>query len=93
MSPEEFRKQVRAGKILPAYLFLGSQDLLKAEAVDELARAAGRGSVRTFSGGGVDAGTLIEARQNLSLLDPVAVIVVRQAAKLKSGPGRAWAAP
>jgi DNA polymerase-3 subunit delta len=84
LSPEDFRKQVRAGKLLPAYLFLGTQDLLKAEAVDELARAAGRGSVRTFSGGSVDAGTLIEARQNLSLLDPVAVIVVRQAAKVKS---------
>ena len=84
MTPDDFRKQIRAGKLLPAYLFLGTQDLLKSEAVDELARAAGRGSVRTFSGGSVDAGTLIEARQNLSLLDPVAVIVVRQAAKLKS---------
>jgi len=81
---EDFRRNVRAGKILPAYLFLGSQDLLKAEAVEELVRAAGRGSVRSFSGSSVDAGTIIEARQNLSLLDPVAVIVIRQAGKFKS---------
>ncbi len=84
MTVDDFRRQVRAGKILPAYAFLGSQDLLKAEAVEELVRAAGRGSVRTFSGSSVDAGAIIEARQNLSLLDPVAVIVVRQAGKFKS---------
>ena len=84
MTLEDFRKQLRAGKILPAYLFVGSQDLLKAEAVEDLVRAVGRGSVRSFSGGSVDAGTIIEARQNLSLLDPVAVIVVRQAAKFRS---------
>lgn len=80
-----FRRELRQkGKIQPAYLFSGEQDLLKAEAVEELRRAVGgaRGAVRSFSGGGADAQAIFEVRQNLSLLDPVAVIVVRQAARL-----------
>jgi len=68
-------------KLLPAYLFTGDQDLLKAEAVEKLRKAAGGGSVRSFYGG-VKVGEILEARQNGSLFDPVAVIVVRQAAKL-----------
>ncbi|HSD09929.1 MAG TPA: DNA polymerase III subunit delta [Candidatus Binatia bacterium] len=80
-----FRAALRRKQLLPAYLFTGTQDLLKAEAVDELRRAAGgeRSTVRSFFGGESDvAKKILEAKQNLSLLDPVAVIAVRQAAKL-----------
>jgi DNA polymerase III subunit delta len=80
-----FRASLRQKKILPAYLFTGTQDLLKAEALEDLRRTAGgeRGTVQSFFGGESDAAKkILEAKQNLSLLDPVAVIVVRQAAKL-----------
>jgi DNA polymerase III subunit delta len=83
MKPAELRHQIREGRILPAYLFLGSQDLLKAEAVEALRRAAGPGAARSFTAGAADAATILEARQNQSLFDPAAVIVVRQAAKLR----------
>jgi DNA polymerase III subunit delta len=78
-----FRGQLAQKKILRAYLFSGDQDLLKAEALQELRSAVGgeRGTVRTFIGGETSAGEILEAQQNLSLLDPVAVIVVRQAGK------------
>jgi len=80
-----FRAALRQKKILSAYLFTGPQDLLKAEALEDLRRTVGgeRGTVRSFFGGESDAAKkILEAKQNLSLLDPVAVIVVRQAAKL-----------
>lgn len=85
MDPVAFRSRLRAGRLLAAYLFSGDQDLLKAEALEELRRAVGRGrgSVRKFFGGAVEATEILEARQNLSLLEPVAVIVVRQAARLR----------
>ncbi len=80
-----FRNELRQKrKLKPAYLFSGDQDLLKGEALEELRRAAGgdRGAVRTFFGSGVDAGAVFEVRQNLSLLAPVAVILVRQASRI-----------
>jgi DNA polymerase III subunit delta len=85
VDPATFRSRLRDKKLLAVYLFSGDQDLLKAEALEELRRAVGveRGSVRKFFGGSVEAGEILEARQNLSLLDPVAVIVVRQAARLR----------
>ncbi|HUE39456.1 MAG TPA: DNA polymerase III subunit delta [Candidatus Binatia bacterium] len=92
MDPQAFRAQLRQKKILAAYLFTGDQDLLKAEAVEELRRTvgAGRGSVRSFVGGG--AAAVLESQRNLSLLDPVAVIVVRQAGKLAKSEAEALAA-
>lgn len=89
-----FRRELRQKeKIQPAYLFSGDQDLLKAEALEELRHAVGgdRGSLRRFFGAAVDAGQIFEVRQNLSLLDPVAVIVVRQAARLGSAAREALA--
>jgi DNA polymerase III subunit delta len=78
-----FRAHLRQKKIFPAYLFTGDQDLLKSEAVDELRRlvAGERAAVRSFFGA-VAARDVVEAHQNLSLLEPVGAIVVRQAAKL-----------
>ncbi len=90
-----FRAALRQKKILPAYLFTGAQDLLKAEALEELRRAAGgeRATVRSFFGGESEAARkILEAKQNLSLLDPVAAIVVRQAAKLPRAEAEALAA-
>jgi len=80
-----FRNQLRLKKVSSAYLFTGSQDLLKAEALEELRQAVAgdRGTVRTFIAGETSAGAILEAQRNLSLLDPVAVIVIRNAAKLK----------
>jgi DNA polymerase-3 subunit delta len=80
---EALRAELRQRKIRPAYLFVGDQDLLKADALEEIRRAAGgeRGTVRSFFGT-ARAGDVLEAQRNLSLLDPVAAIVVRQAAKL-----------
>jgi DNA polymerase III subunit delta len=80
---ETFRGELRQRRIRSAYLFVGDQDLLKADALEEIRRAAGgeRGTVRSFFGA-VRARDVLEAQQNLSLLDPVAAIVVRQAAKL-----------
>jgi len=82
VEPQAFRAALGEKRILSAYLFTGDQDLLKAQAVEALRRAVAgeRGSVRSFVGGGVD--EILEAQRNLSLLDPVAVIVVRQAGKL-----------
>ncbi|MGH7899208.1 MAG: DNA polymerase III subunit delta [Candidatus Binatia bacterium] len=79
-----FRNQLRQKKLLRAYLFSGDQDLLKAEALKDLRIAVGgeRGSVRSFVGNEAGAGEILEAQQNLSLLDPVAVVLVRQAARL-----------
>jgi DNA polymerase-3 subunit delta len=79
---QAFRAALGEKRILSAYLFTGDQDLLKAQAVEALRRAVAgeRGSVRSFVGGGVD--EILEAQRNLSLLDPVAVVVVRQAGKL-----------
>ena len=86
MDPASFRKRLREKppSLLSAYLFSGEQDLLKAEALEELRRvsAGERGTVRTFFGGATGAVEILETRQNLSLLDPVAAIVVRQAARL-----------
>jgi DNA polymerase III subunit delta len=90
-----FRAALRKKKILPAYLFTGAQDLLKAEALEELRRTAGgeRGTVRSFFGGESEAAQkILEAKQNLSLLDPVAAIVVRLAAKLPRAEAEALAA-
>jgi DNA polymerase III subunit delta len=80
---QALRGELRQRKIRPAYLFVGDQDLLKADALEEIRRAAGgeRGTVRSFFGA-ARARDVLEAQQNLSLLDPVAAIVVRQAAKL-----------
>jgi DNA polymerase-3 subunit delta len=80
---EALRGELRQRKIRPAYLFVGDQDLLKADALEEIRRAAGgqRATVRSFFGS-TKAREVLEAQQNLSLLDPVAAIVVRQAAKL-----------
>jgi DNA polymerase-3 subunit delta len=89
-----FRAALRRKQFLPAYLFAGTQDLLKAEALEELRRAAGgeRGAVRSFFGGESEAAKrILEAKQNLSLLDPVGVIAVRQAAKLPRAEGEALA--
>ena len=82
MDPSAFHSQLREKKILGAYLFVGDQDLLKAQAVETLCRAVGgeRGAVRTFVPGAAE--EIIEAQRNLSLLDPVAVVLIRQAAKL-----------
>lgn len=91
-----FRSHLRRQpkRLLAAYLFSGEQDLLKAEALEELRRAAGgeRGAVRSFFGAGTEAGQILEARQNLSLLDPVAVVAVRQAARLSREDGERLAA-
>ena len=78
-----FRAHLRQKKPLAAYLFIGDQDLLKSEAVDELRRvvAGERAAVRSFFGA-TPVRDILEARQNLSLLEPVGAIVVRQAAKL-----------
>ncbi len=83
MDAEALRGELRQRKIRPAYLFLGDQDLLKADALEAIRRASGgdRGTVRSFFCG-AKARDVLEAQQNLSLLDPVAAIVVRQAAKL-----------
>ena len=83
MDIEAFRGELRQRKIRPAYLFVGDQDLLKAGALEEIRLAAGgqRATVRSFFGS-AKAREVLEAQQNLSLLDPVAAIVVRQAAKL-----------
>jgi len=80
---EGFRGELRQRKIRPAYLFVGDQDLLKVDALEELRRAAGgeRATVRSFFGS-AKAREILEAQQNLSLLDPVAAIVIRQASKL-----------
>jgi DNA polymerase-3 subunit delta len=80
---QALRGEIRQGKIRPAYLFVGDQDLLKADALEEIRRTAGgaRGTVRSFFGS-VRARDVLETQQNLSLLDPVAAIVVRQAAKI-----------
>jgi DNA polymerase-3 subunit delta len=80
---QALRRELRQRKIRPAYLFVGDQDLLKADALEEIRRAAvgDRGTIRSFFGT-AKARDVLEAQQNLSLLDPVAVIVVRQAAKL-----------
>jgi DNA polymerase-3 subunit delta len=90
-----FRAALRQKKILPAYIFTGTQDLLKAEALEDLRRTAGgEGStVRSFFGGESDAAKkILEAKQNLALLGPVAVIVVRQATKLARAEAEALAA-
>lgn len=57
---------------------------MKERAVEALRLAAGgdRGVARRLHAGDVGAADLVVARQNLSLLDPIAVIVVRHAAKL-----------
>lgn len=89
-----FRAALRAKKTLPVYLFTGDQDLLKAEALEDLRRAAGRerGAVRSFYGGESEAAKkVLETKRNLSLLDPVVVIVVRQAAKLPRAEAEALA--
>jgi DNA polymerase III delta subunit len=80
---EALRGELRQRKVRPAYLFVGDQDLLKVDALEEIRRAAGgaRATVRSFFGS-AKAREVLEAQQNLSLLDPVAAIVVRQAAKL-----------
>jgi len=83
VDPQAFRSALRQKKVHPAYLFTGDQDLLKSEAVEELCRvAAGERAVTRSFFGAVAASDVLEARQNLSLLEPVGVIVVRQAAKL-----------
>ncbi len=91
-----FRSRLREKprKLLVAYLFSGDQDLLKAEAIEELRGAVGgaRGAVRSFFGAGTEAGRILEARQNLSLLEPVAVVVVRQAARFSKDDGERLAA-
>jgi DNA polymerase-3 subunit delta len=93
VDPTAFRNRLREKKVLAVYLFSGDQDLLKAEALEELRRTVGgeRSSIRKFFGGGVEAGEILEARQNLSLLDPVAVILVRQAARLRKADADALA--
>ena len=81
MSPEDLARELKQGRIRPAYLFAGERELSKEKALAALA-AAGRGAVRRFIGNETRAVDLLEAQRNLSLLDPVAVIVVRQAARL-----------
>jgi DNA polymerase-3 subunit delta len=80
---QALRTELRQRKVRRAYLFVGDQDLLKADALEEIRRVAGgqRAAVRSFYGSS-KAREILEAQQNLSLLDPVAAIVVRQAAKL-----------
>lgn len=96
MDSAAFRSRLREKHktLLVAYLFSGEQDLLKAEALEELRRAVGgaQGAVRSFFGGGTEAGQVLEARQNLSLLEPVAVVVVRQAARLSKADAEELAA-
>ncbi|MGH7858390.1 MAG: DNA polymerase III subunit delta [Candidatus Binatia bacterium] len=78
------RSELKQRKIRPAYLFTGDQDLSKEEAVEEIRRAVGggRGTVRRFEASQARASEILETQRNLSLLDPVSVIVVRQAGKL-----------
>lgn len=62
----------------------GEEELRKGEALEELRIAAGgeRGTVRKFSASEASAEEILEARANLSLLDPVALILVRGASRL-----------
>ncbi|MGH7818548.1 MAG: DNA polymerase III subunit delta [Candidatus Binatia bacterium] len=82
MSPHELAAELKRGKLRPAYLFIGEEDLLKEDALEALRRAAGRGGVRRFEGSQASAADILEAQRNFSLLDPAAVIVVRSAGKL-----------
>lgn len=72
----------RAGEATPpAYLWIGEAEVLKEEELERLRRRRG-GAVRKLYAGDAGADEILSAQRNLSLLDPVAVVVVRNAAKL-----------
>ena len=68
-----------AGGAPPAYLWIGEAEVLKEEALERLRR--GRAVRKLFAGEAGVEEILVEQR-NLSLLDPVGAVVVRNAAKL-----------
>ncbi|MEA2626510.1 MAG: polymerase subunit delta [Candidatus Binatota bacterium] len=76
------REELGKKRLRRIYLFTGSEELQKDEALDELRRTAGGGVVRKFSGPEVRAEDVLTAAANQSLFEPVSVIVVRQAGKL-----------
>ena len=78
------RAELGKKKLRPVYLFTGDEELLTAEALEELRRTAGgdRGTIRKFTLPDASLNEIVEAQRNLSLLAPVAVIVVRPASKL-----------
>lgn len=85
MELSTFRGELARGEIRPAYLFVGDQDLLKEDAVERLRALAlpdGRGTVRKLQATDAKAEEILRELGNFSLLEPVAVVVVRQASRL-----------
>jgi DNA polymerase-3 subunit delta len=89
VDPAALRAELRQKKFRPAYLFSGDQDLLKDECLEELRRAVAgeRGAVRKLYASEVGAVEVLEMQGNLSLLEPVAAVVVRQAARFGEAEG------
>lgn len=84
MTPSEAVQQARSGKLLPVYLVVGEERLLRDEVVAELRAASLAGGVAAFNedkftAGEVDVDAVVQAARTVPMMAPRRFVLVRGA--------------
>lgn len=92
MTPEQFRREIRKGRAAPAYLFTGSETLLKKEALDDLVAIVPQGvrdfNVQVFHAFESDLPEVLTAAGTLPFLGSRRVVILRDIDKMRATEGR-----
>ena len=92
MTPDQFRREVGKGKAAPAYLFTGSETLLKREALDALIAIVPQGvrdfNVQVFHAFETDLAEVLTAAGTMPFMGSRRVVILRDIDKMRATEGR-----
>jgi len=92
LTPDQFRREIGKGKAAPAYLFTGSETLLKREALDALVAIVPQGvrdfNVQVFHAFESDLAEVLTAAGTMPFMGSRRVVILRDIDKMRATEGR-----